>query len=96
MHPVPPLLACWWVGFLLFLTLELVAWVVLIGIDSAGERRLAYGLRLVADASAAISASLAYFVVVKITDAQDEKHERFGGGEDAVSLTSRDAIASGG
>ncbi len=91
---VPSLLSWWWATFLIFLACELVAWMILIGIDSAGERRLAYSLRTLADGSAAISASLAFFVVQKITDAQEQKRAVHARATAALELDPRDAIAS--
>ena len=91
---VPSLLSWWWGSFVVFLACELVAWTILLGIDTGGERRLAYSLRAIADASAAISASLAYFVVQKITDAQERKRAVLGRAPQPVELDPRDAIAS--
>ncbi len=70
----PPLLQIWWLVFVAFACLEIV---VLIAALSAGdvpaEFRFARGVSILADAGAAVAATLAYFVVTKITDAQDEK-----------------------
>jgi hypothetical protein len=91
---VPRLLTCWWITFVAFLALELLAWMMLLGIDTAAERRLAYSLRTLGDASAAISASLAFFVVQKITNAQEEKRAVQIRTTPSLELDSRDAVAS--
>jgi hypothetical protein len=77
-----------------FFLLEFVAWTMLLGNDTAGERKLAYGMRAVADASAAISASLAFFVVQKITKAQEQKFSTHVQPTSTLELDPRDAIAS--
>ena len=91
---VPPLLSCWWGSFVAFFLLEFVAWTMLLGNDTAGERKLAYGMRAVADASAAISASLAFFVVQKITKAQEQKFATHAQPTSTLELDPREAIAS--
>jgi hypothetical protein len=91
---VPRLLTCWWVTFLAFLAFELVAFTILLGIDTAAERRLAYSLRTLADSSAAISASLAFFVVQKITHAQEQKRAVQTRTAPSLEFEPGDAIAS--
>ena len=71
---VPPLVTRWWLCLLVFVSFELLAWTVLLGVDTAGERRLAYTLRALADTSAGVAASLSYFVTARITEAQEQKH----------------------
>ena len=56
--------------------------------------QLAYGLGLLADVSAAVSASFAYFVVLRISEAQEAKLTAWGrGNAGAVPLDPRDAVA---
>lgn len=72
--PTPSLLSLWWGAFLVFAGLETTAAAMML---SAGQElakfQVARGVSIFADASAAIGASLAYFVVTKITEAQREK-----------------------
>ena len=72
--PTPSLLTLWWCAFVAFALLESTAAAMTL---SAGTElakfQAARGVSIFADASAAISASLAYFVVTKITQAQQEK-----------------------
>ena len=91
----PPLLTIWWATFLGYMALEIGS-ATLLGVASGLPRiRLAYGLGMAADACAALSASLAYFVVVRVSDAQEEKLARWGRVETAhdLALDPRDALA---
>ena len=74
--PTPPLLVCWWIAFVAFLSFELAALVMGLGASGALVKyQLARTASILADTCEAISASLAWFVVSKITDAQAEKWE---------------------
>ena len=72
----PALLVLWWAAFVGFVSLEITAALMTL---SAGievpKFQFARAVSIGADTCAAISASLAYFVVTKITDAQHEKWE---------------------
>jgi hypothetical protein len=74
--PTPSLLLLWWCAFVTFACLEVTAAAMTL---SAGHElskfQFARGVSTLADVSAAVSASLAYFVVTKITEAQREKWE---------------------
>jgi hypothetical protein len=72
----PALLVFWWTAFVGFVALEITTALMTL---SAGievpKFQFARAVSIGADTCAAISASLAYFVVTKITDAQHEKWE---------------------
>ena len=72
----PALLVFWWTTFVGFVSLEITTALMTL---SAGievpKFQFARAVSIGADICAAISASLAYFVVTKITDAQHEKWE---------------------
>ncbi len=72
----PALLVLWWAAFVGFVSLEIIAALMTLsaGID-VPKFQFARAVSIGADTCAAISASLAYFVVTKITDAQHEKWE---------------------
>jgi hypothetical protein len=99
----PPLLAFWWAAFLGYLALEVGSGTLLSIVSGLSRIQLAYGIgmaadacaALTADACAALSASLGYFVVVRISDAQEEKLERWGRIEPTqnLALDPRDALA---
>jgi hypothetical protein len=72
--PTPSLLPLWWCAFLVFAGLESTAAAMTLSAnEELAKFQVARGVSIFADASAAISASLAYFVVTKITEAQREK-----------------------
>ncbi len=74
--PTPPLLVYWWIAFVAFLSFELAALVMNLGASGVlFKYQLARSASILADTCEAISASLAWFVVSKITDAQEEKWE---------------------
>ena len=91
----PPLLMIWWAAFLGYLALEVGSGTLLGIVTGLPRIQLAYGIGMAADACAALSASLGYFVVVRISDAQDEKLARWGRIEPAqkLALDPRDALA---
>lgn len=76
---VSPILPLWWLTFLGYVLLELLA----VGLSIAAAREIpkleiARAVGTGADVAAAVSASLAYFVVMRITDAQRRKRARTG------------------
>jgi len=82
----PRLLAYWWLLLLAYLGLEILAWAIFDPAAPLATRRTAYMVGLVADVSAAVSASLAYFVVSGITDAQEAKHAAWGRADPKASV----------
>ena len=91
----PLLLSIWWGAFVGYLVLEAGSGTLLNVVSGLQRIQLAYALGMAADACAALSASLGYFVVVRISDAQDEKLERWGRIEPTqnLALDPRDALA---
>lgn len=83
----PRLLAYWWLLLLAYLGLEVLAWAIFDPTAPPATRRTALAIGLVADVSAAVSASLAYFVVSGITDAQEAKHAAWGRADPKASIT---------
>lgn len=74
----PGVLRLWWITFDAFLVLELLSLAMTASAGSELLRRLmASGSMLLADAAAAVAASIALFVVRGITAAQHAKWERF-------------------
>lgn len=94
----PPMLTFWWSLFVAYVLLELAA-IVLLGVATGLPRvRLGHGIAMAADMAGAVSASLAWFVVVGIADAQEEKHAAHGSGpaepaDTALPFDPRDALA---
>ena len=82
----PRMLAYWWLLLLVYLGLEILAWVIFDPSAPLATRQSAYAIKLVADVSAAVSASLAYFVVSGITDAQEAKHAAWGRADPGASV----------
>lgn len=88
----PRRLALWWGLFVGYFALEILAASILNISVSARLIRLAYAAGMVADLCAALSASFAYFVVVRISEAQDAKREAYGRGLQLTApLDPRDA-----
>ncbi len=74
--PTPRILILWWVAFVAFLSFELVSLAMSLAASGALVKfQFARVTSILADTCGAISASLAWFVVTKITDAQVEKWE---------------------
>jgi hypothetical protein len=72
----PALLVYWWTTFVGFVLLEIITALMTLSAGVEVPRfQFARAVSIAADTCAAISASLAYFVVTKITDAQYEKWE---------------------
>jgi hypothetical protein len=92
--PAPPILAVWWGLFVAYFVLEGLS-VTILGFSTGLSRiRLAHGAGFVADLCAALSASFAYFVVVRISEAQDAKRAAHGRGRATdVPFDPRDAVA---
>lgn len=71
---VPAWIFAWWGAVVAWAGIELMAVLTSLGAGvTLPKLQLASGLRLVADASAALAAFLACFVVARISEAQDEK-----------------------
>jgi len=69
-----PLLSVWWALFVCYIWFELAAIIMTqTGSYSYERLQLTYGMALVADVAAALAAALCYFVVVRISDAQERK-----------------------
>jgi len=77
-----PLLSIWWALFVCYIWFELAAMIMTLSGSYSYERlQLTYGMALVADVAAALAAGLCYFVVVRISDAQERKWELLAAGE---------------
>lgn len=92
----PPLLGLWWSTLVGFVGLWMLSTTLLEFATGLERIQLAHAIAMAADMSAAISASLAWFVVHGISDAQETKHALFGpGGVPAsVPFDPRDALVS--
>ncbi len=84
---VPRILAAWWIAFVAYVAFELVSALVLDRAVAARSRQLGHGLGMLADASGAVSASLAYFVVSRISEAQEAKWKARGEEQVEAPLT---------
>ena len=94
LYVTPPLLAVWWWMFVAYFGLEMLSMFSARFAVKLSHIQLAYGLGLLADVSAAVSASFAYFVVLRISEAQEAKLTAWGrGNAGAVPLDPRDAVA---
>ncbi|HEY5657829.1 MAG TPA: DUF4328 domain-containing protein [Myxococcota bacterium] len=86
----------WWMAFLAYIALEIFS-ATLLDFSVGLERiRFAHILGMTADVNAALSASLAYFVVAHISEAQDRKRATWGRGvapSNAQPFDPRDAVA---
>lgn len=76
-----PLVPAWWGAFLAYLGLEAVSSLLLHLATGLPRVQLAHALGLAADACAALSASVGYFLVARLGRAQQAKRARFGVGE---------------
>jgi hypothetical protein len=83
--PTSPLVLAWWVGLAGWVALAALAALLLQIAPGIEHVQIAHALALAGDAGAAVSASLGYFVVARISAAQDAKWVAFGRGE-AVGL----------
>jgi hypothetical protein len=91
--PTPPLLALWWGLFVAYFALEGLALLLLRVAVTLPRIQMAHALGLTADVCAALSASFAYFVVLRISEAQEAKHSAFGRGAGTLPFDPRDAVA---
>jgi hypothetical protein len=90
----PRLLAAWWALFVAYFLLEALSLTVIHAAVSVGQIRVGYLTALVADVCAGLSASFAYFVVVRISEAQDAKRRAYGRGlSPQAPFDPRDAVA---
>ena len=93
-QPVSPLVLLWWGTFVGYLGLELLSGLILDLATGLPRIELGHALSLIGDLCAAVSASTGYFVVARLTDAQEAKHAAWGRVEPtAAPLDPRDAIA---
>ena len=74
----PPLLALWWGLFVAYFALEALRLFTLGVAVSLARIQMGHAFGLAADVCAAISASFAYFVVVRISEAQEAKRVGLG------------------
>src|SRR5262249_3247116 len=92
--PTPPLLALWWGLFVGYFALEAISVFTLQVATTLSRIQLGHALGLAADVCAAISASFAYFVVLRISEAQEAKRSAWGRGvHSALPFDPRDAVA---
>ena len=90
----PPLIAVWWGLFVAYFFFEALAHVVMGSSMHAASIQQSYAIALLADLCAALSASFAYFVVARISEAQEAKRSAFGRGTPSdVPIDPRDAVA---
>jgi hypothetical protein len=70
----PPLFHAWWGTFVLFVLFKVLAvWMASSSVYDPQRLQVAQGVELLADTMAAVSVTLVYFVVERITDAQEAK-----------------------
>ena len=90
----PRRIAVWWGLFVAYFLLEALSATLIGSSSSAPMIRMGYAAGMAADFCAAVSASLAYFVVVRITEAQEAKRQAFGRGRpNELPFDPRDAVA---
>jgi hypothetical protein len=90
----PPLLAVWWGLFVAYFVFEGLSAIALGASVQAATIQQSYAIALIADLCAALSASFAYFVVARISEAQEAKRSAYGRGTPStVPIDPRDAIA---
>ena len=91
--PTPPLLALWWGLFVAYFVLEASSIFTLRVAVTLPRIQMAHALGLTADTCAALAASFAYFVVLRISEAQEAKRSAWGRGGSALPFDPRDAVA---
>lgn len=75
--PVHPVVPIWWGLLIGFLAVEALGWLTGVGAGvSLAKLQLSTGLRTVADLTAGMAAGAAYFLVTRLSEAQDRKYER--------------------
>jgi hypothetical protein len=90
----PRRILVWWGLFVAYFALEAVSATIMSVSVSARVIQLGHAVSMGADLCAAVSASLAYFVVIRISEAQDAKRAAYGrGGLSASPFDPRDAVA---
>jgi Domain of unknown function (DUF4328) len=88
---VPTFVTLWWIALVGWVSLELLSGFVIDLAAGLEHIQLGWGLGLTADLCAALAASLGYFVVVRLAEAQDAKHAAWlGDARDAGSAPSLD------
>jgi hypothetical protein len=90
----PPLLALWWGLFVAYFVLEGISAFSLGVAKTLPRIQMGHAIGLAADVCAAVSASFAYFVVVRISEAQEAKRAAWGRGTGrSLPFDPRDALA---
>jgi hypothetical protein len=90
----PPLLALWWSLFVAYFAFEAMSLFTLGVSVNLARIQMGHAFGLAADVCGAISASFAYFVVVRISEAQEAKRSAWGRGErSTLPFDPRDAVA---
>jgi hypothetical protein len=90
----PPLLALWWGLFVAYFAFEALSLFTLGVSVNLARIQMGHALGLAADVCGAVSASFAYFVVVRISEAQEAKRSAWGRGErGGMPFDPRDAVA---
>ena len=89
----PSRIAIWWGLFVAYFLLEGLAVTMIQTSVSPPVIRLGHAAGVIADLCAALAASVAYFVVVRITEAQEAKRRAFGRGQASdLPFDPRDAV----
>jgi len=92
--PTPPLLALWWALFVAYFAFESLSLFTMRFAGTLSHIQMAHAAGLAADVCGAISASFGYFVVLRISEAQEAKLRTWGrGNTGSVPLDPRDAMA---
>lgn len=91
--PTPPLLALWWWLFVAYFALEALSLFTMRFAVTLSHIQMAQAAGLAADVCAAVSASFAYFVVLRISEAQEAKLTAWGRGNGTAPFDPRDAVA---
>lgn len=80
------LVLAWWLGLVGWVVLAVAGELLLRIAPGVAHVQIAHALALAGDISAAVGASLGYFIVMRISAAQDAKWALFGRGESAADL----------
>lgn len=92
--PTPPLLALWWSLFVAYFGFEALSLFTMRFAGMLSHIQMAHAAGLAADVCGAISASFAYFVVLRISEAQEAKLQAWGrGNANTAPFDPRDAVA---
>jgi hypothetical protein len=84
--PAARLVLGWWIGLAGWVGLALLAGLLIRVAPGVAHVQIAHAFALAGDVGAAVSASLGYFLVARISAAQDAKWARLGGHEGAPDL----------